>query len=171
MMMAVTELLVLVTLSHLLAFAQAFCWKPNINPFMGTNHLKIDDNIFGGSSWVQKVPLIRSELTCQRCGSAGTTSSQRALLAKRFFFLSKVSFYRHHHLSHCDRENFAPGRLSDQVSSPRCTLQLQTLRPHTQGLLLLMAHCLRGKNAISDGCSTVVIKMNGIGLDGLLLVR
>ena len=50
MMMAVTELLVLVTLSHLLAFAQAFCWKPNINPFMGTNHLKIDDNIFGGSS-------------------------------------------------------------------------------------------------------------------------
>ena len=43
--MAVTELLVLVTFSHLTGSAQAFCWKPNINPFMGTSHLKIDDNI------------------------------------------------------------------------------------------------------------------------------
>jgi len=34
--MAVTELLVLVTLlSHLTCCAHAFCWKPNLNPFMG----------------------------------------------------------------------------------------------------------------------------------------
>ena len=50
MMTAATKLLVLVTFSHLAASAQAFCWKPNINPFMGINNLKIDDNIFGGSS-------------------------------------------------------------------------------------------------------------------------
>ena len=42
MQATVAELLVLVTLSQLTDCALAFCWKPNINPFMGIRH-----NIFG----------------------------------------------------------------------------------------------------------------------------
>ena len=61
--MAVTELLVLVTLlSHLTCCAHAFCWKPNLNPFMGTSHLKTLDNNIWFQHWIKS----------QRCPGYGT---------------------------------------------------------------------------------------------------
>ena len=151
-MMAGSKLLVLVIFSHLTRCALSFCWKPNINPFMGINQnewilLTIFD--FNNESRVKadhaKVPLIRNGLTYQQCESVGTTSSQRALLVKRskpkpksWSSLESSSSWSRT-CEHCNIVfHWPPGWLSYQVSPPGRSLQLQTLRPHPQGLVMLI---------------------------------
>ena len=141
--MAVTELLVLVTLlSHLAGCAHAFCWKPNLNPFMGTSHLKTLDNIIWFEHWIksQRCPGYGTGRLVNCASQLGRRLPKGRCLWRGFplrkssqWFLSRENYHNNHFFS-----MLRLGWLSDQVSPPRCPVQLQTLRPHTQGLVLLI---------------------------------
>ena len=62
--MAATEFLVL---TMFMSSAHSFCWKPNVNPFMGKNIVLIVTNfvVYLFSAHVCKVLLIPNGLTCQ----------------------------------------------------------------------------------------------------------
>ena len=83
--MAATEFLVL---TMFMSSAHSFCWKPNVNPFMGKNIVLIVTNfvVYLFSAHVCKVLLIPNGLTCQLWESAGTMSSLRAPLVKRSLY-------------------------------------------------------------------------------------
>ena len=83
--MAATEFLVL---TMFMSSAHSFCWKPNVNPFMGKNIVLIVTNfvVYLFSAHVCKVLLIPNGLTCQLWESTGTMSSLRAPLVKRSLY-------------------------------------------------------------------------------------
>ena len=158
--MAATELLkILALLLNLTCSAFSFCWKPNINPFMGANHNLLNHNhkyfvgICKECRWKlllnQKVPPIQNGLICQQCGSVGMTSFQRALLAKRFCvctnhllpFPQPGGLPGQVHIKSTKSTSNPPGGLPDQVSPPWRAFQLQTLRSHTQGFIIKWRGC------------------------------
>ena len=88
--MAATEFLVL---TMFMSSAHSFCWKPNVNPFMGKNIVLIVTNfvVYLFSAHVLcKVLPIQSGLTCQLWESTGTMSSLRAPLVKRSLYPNSV---------------------------------------------------------------------------------
>ena len=113
--MAVTELLVLVTLlSHLAGCAHAFCWKPNLNPFMGTSHLKTLDNNIWFQHWIksQRCPGYGTGRLVNCAGQLGRRLPKGRCLWRGFplrksswWFLSREN-YHDNHFPCCDQVDF-----------------------------------------------------------------